>query len=119
MPYNTPEEMIADFQNKFPFAIIDWKIGKENDEDGTSVDKMLEIREFLKSVWSDAQSAKVSDEGKRLERALVALEGMYEQYCNDGHAFMSAGERAMTVLEAERRFVFDGVGGLCLPPRLT
>lgn len=58
MPYNNREEMLADFQNKFPFAIIDWKVGKENNGDGTSVDKMLEIRDFLKSVWSDAQSAR-------------------------------------------------------------
>jgi hypothetical protein len=40
-----------------------------------------------------------------------ALESMYEQYCDNGHSFMSAGEGAMSVLR-RYGYKFDGGGRL-------
>lgn len=37
---------------------------------------------------------------RKERRLLVALAEMYEQYCQDGHRFMSAGEDAADVLES-------------------
>jgi len=40
---------------------------------------------------------------------VAALESMYEQYCYNGHEFMSAGERAEMVLQ-RHGYTFDGGG---------
>jgi hypothetical protein len=48
-----PEDVIKDFDKKFPFAIIDWKLGQENDGDGISTDKMKEIKShFISTIIS-------------------------------------------------------------------
>lgn len=49
------------------------------------------------------------DEKLQLAEALLS---MYAQYCSDGHAFMSAGEEASTVLERFGYATFDEVGRL-------
>lgn len=47
-----------------------------------------------------------------------ALESMYDQYCSDGHSFMSAGENAVYVLQ-HYGFVFDRAGRMKSRPELT
>lgn len=46
------------------------------------------------------------------EELAEALIDMYQQYCNDGHAFMSAGEFASNVLERYGYATFDEAGRL-------
>mgnify|MGYP001614440484 FL=1 len=46
-----------------------------------------------------------------------ALESMYDQYCNDGHSFMSAGENASSIL-ARYGFKFDGGGAITKRPTI-
>lgn len=53
---------VKEFEMEFPFAIIDWKIGEENDGDGESVDKMGEIKSFI---------SKVEERAKREERERI------------------------------------------------
>ena len=49
-PIEILKESQKEFDTKFPFAIIDWKLSEENDGDGTSVDKMKEIKSHLTSL---------------------------------------------------------------------
>lgn len=44
-----------------------------------------------------------------------ALESMYDQYCDDGHHFMSAGENALLVLQ-KYGFEFDRAGRILNRP---
>lgn len=48
--------------------------------------------------------------GDEFEEVLNALRHMYEQYCHDGHAFMSAGEQASAILEFYEVATFDETG---------
>ena len=50
---------------------------------------------------------------EEMKEVLDALESMYEQYCGDsGHIFMSAGERASSVLERYTEMKFDDCGAI-------
>lgn len=49
---------------------------------------------------------------KEKEELASALISMYEQYCQNGHLFMSAGEEASTVLEQQGYADFDEAGRL-------
>lgn len=55
-------------------------------------------------------------EEQSTKELLDALEGMYDQYCDSGHDFMSAGERAQTVLQ-QYGFQFDGGGRITKRPK--
>lgn len=50
-----------------------------------------------------------------IKELVDALESMYDQYCDRGHLFMSAGESASTVLE-KYGFEFDGGGRMTKRP---
>lgn len=53
MPTNITQikdSVLKEFDERFPWAIIDWKIGKENDGDGSVTDKMKEIKSFLSQL---------------------------------------------------------------------
>lgn len=50
-----------------------------------------------------------------IKELVDALESMYDQYCADGHSFMSAGENASEVLE-RYGFSFDGAGRMTSRP---
>lgn len=55
----TIEEYVEEFNKMFPFAIIDWKIGRENDGDGIAKDTMIEVKNFLRfSLTQIAEDAK-------------------------------------------------------------
>lgn len=47
---NNIEKVLKEFDEKFPFGIIDWKIGKENDGDVVVTDKMKEMKSFLRTA---------------------------------------------------------------------
>ena len=49
---------------------------------------------------------------------IEALESMYDQYCSDGHSFMSAGEHAEVVLQ-RYGFIFDRAGRMKSRPDLS
>lgn len=49
---------------------------------------------------------------KEKQELIDALIMMYEQYCQDGHAFMTAGEYASEVLEIQGYATFDEAGRL-------
>lgn len=53
---------------------------------------------------------------EKIQKLSDALIGMYEQYCRDGHHFMSAGERASSVLEEYGYADFDAGGRMTLTP---
>ena len=50
------EDWKKSFDKNFPFAIIDWKIGKENDGDGIAVNKMTQIKSFINQLLISARS---------------------------------------------------------------
>lgn len=50
------------------------------------------------------------------QEMIEALVGMYEQYCDGGHDFMSAGEYASTVLESYTDATFDRAGRMLTTP---
>ncbi len=52
---------------------------------------------------------------KDIKDLVDALESMYNQYCDDGHSFMSAGEGASSVLE-KYGYQFDGGGRITKRP---
>lgn len=55
------------FEEKFPFAIIDWKLNSKNDGDGESTDKMKEIQIHLSlSIEHVLESLKKEVEMKKL-----------------------------------------------------
>ena len=58
----------------------------------------------------DMSSTMNDIENRKIEDLVSALKSMYEQYCQDGHYFMSAGEEAMDVLDEYGYGSFDGAG---------
>lgn len=58
------------------------------------------------TLYNDA----VREEREKNIELAGALLMMYEQYCDKGHLFMSAGETASSVLEAQGYAVFDEAG---------
>ena len=54
-------------------------------------------------------------EENEIAELVDALAGMYDQYCENGHAFMSAGENASAVLE-RYGYEFDGGGRIVKQP---
>lgn len=64
----------------------------------------------------DYITSQKAQESERVEKLLEALEWMYEQYCVNGHLFMSAGERASRVME-QYGYEFDGGGRLTKYPK--
>ena len=103
-----------------------------SDKDGNKVDELDTMIHFLMGVHGfTKQNDKVAtqkciDEARERFKALIpiiqeeereknvdvleALEMMYDQYCNDGHLFMSAGEHASSILERLGRADFDIAG---------
>lgn len=63
------EDWIEEFDMKFPFAIIDWKIGKENDGDGVSEDKMKQIKSFISTKFAERYEQGRKDETIELNKA--------------------------------------------------
>lgn len=63
------------------------------------------------SAVSSALTAQREESQKEIEDLTSALISMYEQYCSDGHWFMSAGEEASSVLE-RYGYSFDEAGRL-------
>lgn len=75
-----------------------------------------EIVELL-STYGDAREKEAREEKEKLADALL---DMYDQYCGDGHDFMSAGEFASSVLEEYGYATFDEVGRMTIlsqPPK--
>ncbi len=63
------------------------------------------------SILNEASYDKGYKKGKEERQELAdALLDMYDQYCDHGHDFMSAGERASTVLEMQDYATFDDAG---------
>ena len=52
----------------------------------------------------------LDEEGKEKKELIEALFMMYNQYCQDGHAFMTAGESASDILEHYGYANFDEAG---------
>lgn len=69
------------------------------------------VLEYVQERVAQAES-RVRAEKEELADALI---DMYQQYCDDGHHFMSAGERASTVLEMQGYAGFDDAGRLLTP----
>jgi hypothetical protein len=44
------EQVNKEFDEEFPFAILDWRHGQENDGDCTTTDKMKEIKSHISSI---------------------------------------------------------------------
>lgn len=44
---NDMKPMEERFDGAFPFSIIDWRPGQENDGDGVATDKMRDIKAFI------------------------------------------------------------------------
>ena len=51
-----------------------------------------------------------------IQDLLDVLEGMYDQYCDSGHNFMSAGEQASSVMK-RYGYEFDGGGRITKRPK--
>lgn len=78
-------------------------------EENDAVGDLLALIESEKSL-SEAEGREDKESADALINELVvALEDMYRQYCDEGHSFMSAGERASLVLE-KYGYGFDEVG---------
>lgn len=80
-----------------------------------SVDTQYELMEAsnLEAISQAEQDIEKLIEQRCAERErhiLEALYSMYEQYCEDGHMFMSAGERASEILENYGYLETDGAG---------
>lgn len=67
-----------------------------------------DIKSFIDQIIDFA----VSKEREEKEMLADALLDMYEQYCDDGHMFMSAGEHASDVLERLGYAKFDEAGAI-------
>jgi len=66
---------------------------------------------FFLSIFADSlQVSFHREEDEQIEELEGALLRMYEQYCQDGHSFMSAGEGASLVLEKYGLAKFDEAG---------
>lgn len=74
--------------------------------EGTSSYSIGEEIEREERIRKDERS-KVLKEVEELKDALIS---MYEQYCSDGHHFMSAGEYASKILEQYGYDTFDEAG---------
>lgn len=81
---------------------------------------MKDLDEFFLralSAFGDAIEKEGREEKEKLADALL---DMYDQYCGDGHDFMSAGEFASSVLEEYGYATFDEVGRMTIlsqPPK--
>jgi len=67
-------------------------------------------REVIAQDILDELNAKDLEHKNVLEEILDSLESMYQQYCQDGHQFMTAGEGASELLERYGRLKLDEVG---------
>lgn len=72
---------------------------------GVELDKRANLKSFLTSLLHTREQAMAQD----VTELVDALESMYDQYCQNGHLFMSAGESAEMVLQ-KYGFSFDGGG---------
>lgn len=86
--------------------VHDIMVRRGNGEQGT----IHQMEELISSLLTEAY-----EEGKKERDELVeALLGMYSQYCNMGHDFMTAGETASTILEQYGYASFDEAGRMTL-----
>lgn len=71
------------------------------------------------NTFADWWLAKLSQATKEVveqqAELALALIGMYNQYCDGGHDFMSAGEYASSVLKRYGYAYFDEVGNMTIP----
>lgn len=96
----TTKQVIAEFMEKFNL-----NYQKEvNNGYFAGNEKIEEVEQFITS--------KLEEKDKEKTELAIALVRMYEQYCKDGHEFMTAGEMASTVLEMQGYAGFDDAGRL-------
>lgn len=111
---NYIESKIAEFDEKFDckeIALVFDTIPENTYEASTEV-KARDARPMIKSFLTSALVGLVELQKEKEEALSDALLDMYQQYCDDGHAFMSAGERASSVLERYDYADFDEAGRL-------
>lgn len=113
----TLEELRGEGEKEFDESFVERHFYSEPPLYDTAFDDINAIKKFIQQerekVFKAGQLSGVElakDKDERLESALEALEMMYQQYCGDGHLFMSAGEAASSVLERENRMSFDEIG---------
>jgi hypothetical protein len=70
------------------------------------------VRNFLLTSIRQARQDEREVMKKEKDELADALISMYEQYCDGGHDFMSAGEEASAVLESQGYATFDRAGRL-------
>lgn len=72
---------------------------------------------ILEAVADEIRAAGAAAERNKINEIVDALESMYDQYCPNGHLFMSAGEYAMSALQ-NHGFGFDDAGRMISRPSL-
>lgn len=96
------------WQNEFDECFGAWLNNNQGWLDRTQAGSIMN---FIASLIHQARA----EEKKKADELADALLMMYEQYCQDGHQFMSAGEAASTQLEINGYASFDGAGRLLTP----
>lgn len=104
---NKQEEWKIDLNNRFFAGIPMEDMGSNQVSEET-------LQNFIESLLHQEREKAVREK----EEILEALEGMYYQYCDGGHSFMSAGERAELVLEKYTDNKFGDAGEI-LPTNKT
>lgn len=72
---------------------------------------LKQVTDFLRTEIEATEKRREASQKELLESLVL----MYEQYCQDGHAFMTAGETASSTLE-NHGYRFDEVGRIIASP---
>lgn len=62
------------------------------------------LNSLLESVAEEVHKTELQESDEEIQQLVDALEMMYDQYCQNGHDFMTAGENAEVVLQ---KYGFD------------